>query len=82
MTQRKAVVLRADEIGKSEVEWVQRLNPKATFSELALWLFLLVRGGRRGRTVALLLIPVLFCADQLASSVLKPLRAPPRPSRP
>ena len=46
---------------------------------LALWLFLLVRGGRRGRTVALLLIPVLFCADQLASSVLKPLVGRLRP---
>ncbi|HXX65406.1 MAG TPA: phosphatase PAP2 family protein, partial [Bacteroidota bacterium] len=33
----------------------------------AVWIVLLVKGGTRGRTVALLLIPVLFCADKLSS---------------
>lgn len=43
------------------------------------WMFLLVRGGRRGRTVALLLIPLLIVADQASSSVLKPLFDRARP---
>lgn len=46
---------------------------------LAMWLFLLIRGGARGRTAALLLIPVLFCADKISSLVLKELIARPRP---
>jgi undecaprenyl-diphosphatase len=46
---------------------------------LAVWLFLLIRGGVRGRTVALLLIPVLFCADKLSSAIIKELVARPRP---
>jgi len=43
------------------------------------WIGLLVRGGARGRRAALLIIPVLICADQLSSSVLKELIARPRP---
>ncbi|HMK38632.1 MAG TPA: phosphatase PAP2 family protein, partial [Bacteroidota bacterium] len=46
---------------------------------LAVWLLLLVRGGARGRTAALLLIPVLLCADKLSSSVIKELVSRPRP---
>jgi len=46
---------------------------------LLVWLGLLMRGGARGRRVALLLIPVLVCADQLSSSLLKELIARPRP---
>jgi undecaprenyl-diphosphatase len=46
---------------------------------IVVWLFLLVRGGVRGRTVALLLIPVILCADQLSSAVVKPLIGRPRP---
>jgi undecaprenyl-diphosphatase len=46
---------------------------------LATWLFLLVRGGVRGRTAALLLIPVIFCSDKISSAVLKDLFARPRP---
>ncbi len=46
---------------------------------LAVWIWLILRGGTRGRTAALLLIPVLISADQLASSVLKPLFDRPRP---
>ena len=46
---------------------------------LLVWIGLLLRGGARGRRTALLLIPVLICADQLSSSVLKELIARPRP---
>jgi undecaprenyl-diphosphatase len=43
------------------------------------WLVLIVRGGARGRTAALLLIPVLFCADKLSSALIKELVSRPRP---
>ncbi|HUI09787.1 MAG TPA: phosphatase PAP2 family protein [Bacteroidota bacterium] len=43
------------------------------------WLLLLVRGGTRGRTAALLLIPVLLAADKLSSALVKELIARPRP---
>lgn len=46
---------------------------------LAAWVWLIVRGGRRGRTAALLLIPVIAIGDQLSSSVLKEWIARPRP---
>jgi len=46
---------------------------------LAAWVWLIVRGGRRGRTAALLLIPVIAIADQLSSAVLKEWIARPRP---
>ncbi len=39
---------------------------------VAVWLWLIIRGGTRGRTVAFLLIAVLFFADQLSSSIIKP----------
>src|SRR5512135_2571135 len=39
---------------------------------VAVWLWLIIRGGTRGRTVAFMLIPVIFFADQLSSSVIKP----------
>ncbi len=39
---------------------------------VVVWLWLVIRGGTRGRTVAFLLIPVLFAADQLSSSLIKP----------
>jgi undecaprenyl-diphosphatase len=39
----------------------------------AIWIWLLVRGGRRGRTAALLLIPLLVLSDQLSSTYLKTL---------
>ncbi len=45
----------------------------------AVWLLLIVRGGARGRTAALLLLPVLFCADRLSSGLIKELVARPRP---
>lgn len=46
---------------------------------VGIWVWLLVRGGVRGRTAALLLIPVLLLADQLSSSVIKALVNRPRP---
>lgn len=55
-----------------------RLLPVRVILVLA-WVALLVRGGTRGRTAALLLIPLLLCTDQLSSSIIKPLVARPRP---
>jgi undecaprenyl-diphosphatase len=46
---------------------------------LLLWVWLLVRGGVRGRTAALLIIPLLFASDKLSSAVIKELVARPRP---
>jgi len=43
------------------------------------WIFLIVKGGSRGRTAAFLLIPVLIIGDQLSASVLKPWIARLRP---
>jgi undecaprenyl-diphosphatase len=45
----------------------------------AAWIMLLVRGGRKGRTAALLLVPVILISDQLSSSVLKELVGRARP---
>jgi undecaprenyl-diphosphatase len=44
-----------------------------------LWLFIFIKGGKRGRTAALLLIPLIFLSDQLSSSVIKSIVARPRP---
>lgn len=44
-----------------------------------LWILLLLKGGRAGRTVALLLIPTIVLSDQLSSSVLKFLIERARP---
>ncbi len=46
---------------------------------IGLWVWLLIRGGVRGRTAALLLIPVLVAADQLSSSLIKEWVQRPRP---
>jgi len=40
---------------------------------------LLWKGGRKGRIVVFLIIPVIFLSDQLSAHVLKPLIARPRP---
>jgi undecaprenyl-diphosphatase len=40
---------------------------------IAVWLWLVIKGGKRGRTAALLLVLVLVCSDQLSSFVVKPL---------
>ncbi len=45
----------------------------------ALWVWLLVWGGRRGRTAALLLIPLLVLTDQISSALLKDLFHRARP---
>ena len=37
------------------------------------------KGGKKGRTVVLLIIPVIFLSDQLAAHVLKPLIGRARP---
>jgi undecaprenyl-diphosphatase len=44
---------------------------------LAVWL--LWKGGRQGRIMVLLIIPIIFLSDQIASHVIKPLFARPRP---
>ena len=46
---------------------------------ICIWIWMLVRGGARGRTAALLLIPLLVIADQFSSSFLKDLFHRPRP---
>ncbi|HTY58512.1 MAG TPA: phosphatase PAP2 family protein [Bacteroidota bacterium] len=46
---------------------------------VAVWLLLIIRGGTRGRTAALLLIPVLFCADKISSVLIKDLVSRARP---
>jgi undecaprenyl-diphosphatase len=43
------------------------------------WLWLMIKGGRKGRTAALLIIPLVIVSDQLSSSVLKALVDRPRP---
>ena len=43
------------------------------------WLYLIIKGGRKGRVVAILLIPVLIMSDQVSSSLLKPLFGRIRP---
>jgi undecaprenyl-diphosphatase len=46
---------------------------------LGVWLWLLIKGGVRGRTAALLIIPVILVSDQLSSSVIKEFFQRPRP---
>ena len=43
------------------------------------WLWMLFKGGRRGRTTALLIIPLIIITDKLNSEVLKELFDRPRP---
>ena len=35
------------------------------------WLLLLIRGGRTGRTVAIMIVPVLFLSDKISSAFIK-----------
>ena len=46
---------------------------------VGVWLALMIRGRKRGRTAALLVVLVIVCSDQLSSSVIKPLVNRPRP---
>jgi undecaprenyl-diphosphatase len=54
-------------------------KPLALVCAGILWLLLLIRGGKRGRIAALLLIPTILLSDQLNSFVLKFLLDRPRP---
>jgi undecaprenyl-diphosphatase len=44
-----------------------------------LWLWLLVKGGKAGRTAAIMIVPVLFLSDKISSSLLKELVERARP---
>jgi undecaprenyl-diphosphatase len=46
---------------------------------IGVWIFLIVRGGVRGRTAALMIIPVLAISDTVSSRIIKELIARPRP---
>jgi undecaprenyl-diphosphatase len=46
---------------------------------VAIWLWLIIKGGSRGRTVALMLIPLIAISDQFTSSFVKPLVGRLRP---
>jgi len=46
---------------------------------LIIWILLIIRGGRKGRVAAVLLIPVLVMCDQISASLLKPWVARIRP---
>ncbi|GAB4368910.1 MAG: phosphatase PAP2 family protein [Calditrichia bacterium] len=36
------------------------------------WFYLIIKGGKRGRIVAILIIPVIILTDQTSSAILKP----------
>ncbi len=44
-----------------------------------LWILLFWKGGRRGRVLALLLIPLITMTDQMTSAIVKPFFHRPRP---
>jgi undecaprenyl-diphosphatase len=46
---------------------------------VVVWLALMIKGGKRGRTAALLVVLVIVCSDQLSSFVIKPLVDRSRP---
>lgn len=46
---------------------------------IGIWVWLLIKGGVKGRTVVLLLIPLIFLSDQTSSTVIKGLVSRPRP---
>jgi membrane-associated phospholipid phosphatase len=66
-----------DAVMPSLTDWNKSWLGLALFG--ALWLSLLLAGGRNGRTVALLLIPLIYMSDQLSSTLVKSLVARPRP---
>ncbi len=43
------------------------------------WIFLFWKGGKRGKSAALLLIPLIILSDQVSSNLLKNLFVRPRP---
>lgn len=46
---------------------------------LGVWVLLIIRGGVKGRTAAILCVVILVVSDQFSSSVVKALVARPRP---
>ena len=44
-----------------------------------LWLLLMWKGGKKGRILGLLLVPLIFMSDQLSSVVIKNIFVRPRP---
>jgi undecaprenyl-diphosphatase len=46
---------------------------------LLVWILLMVKGGKKGRVVGILLILVLLVSDQLSSTIIKPLIGRYRP---
>lgn len=49
------------------------------FVLIGIWLWLMIKGGKRGRTAALLLIPLIVISDQVSSSLIKSLVGRVRP---
>lgn len=37
-----------------------------------IWLYLVIKGGRRGRTAALLILPLILITDQFSNNIIKP----------
>lgn len=37
------------------------------------WLYLFIKGGAKGRTAALLILPLIFVSDQVSDNIIKPL---------
>jgi len=58
-------------------DWNQHWYGRLLFG--VLWLLLAWKGGKKGRTLALLLIPLILMSDQLNNNVLKRVFARPRP---
>ncbi len=46
---------------------------------IGVWLWLLIKGGKRGRTAALIIIPLLLISDQFSSTFIKSLVGRVRP---
>jgi membrane-associated phospholipid phosphatase len=58
-------------------DWNKHWEGIAVF--LALWLALMLLGGKKGRIIGMLIIPLILMSDQLSSSVLKEWIQRPRP---
>jgi undecaprenyl-diphosphatase len=55
---------------------------KSVFGQIffiILWLLLMWKGGKKGRIIGILVIPLIVMSDQLSSSVIKKIVARPRP---
>lgn len=46
---------------------------------LIIWILLMIKGGRKGRVAAILLVPILVMCDQISASLIKPWVARIRP---